>query len=75
MASPSLKEARIKYSDESRGRLQCLQCGVEWTDWGSTMTNPPTPARRPTDWWKCPRGCNADVAEDFPPPGEIEGGS
>ena len=74
MASVSLKKARIRYSDKSRGRLQCLECGAEWTDWAYMMT-PTQPGRRSRGWWKCPMGCNTDVAEDFPPPGEIEGGS
>ena len=73
MPSPSLKTARIKYSDRGRGRLQCLECGVEWIDWAYRA--PQAGARRKKGWWKCPKGCNTNVVEDFPPPGEIEGGS
>ena len=73
MSSPSLKRARIKYKNRDQGRLQCLQCGTEWVDWAYML--PPTQPKRKKGWWKCPSGCNSDVIEDFPPPGEIEGGS
>jgi len=73
MASPSLKKARIRYSDKDRGTLKCMECGVEWIDWAHRLA--PIQAKRKKGWWKCPKGCNTDVIEDFPPPGEIEGGS
>jgi hypothetical protein len=74
MSSPSLKRARIRYSDKKSGRVQCRECGAEWTDWVHIVT-PIRPARRSKGWWKCPMGCNTEAMEDFPPPGEIEGGS
>jgi len=73
MASPSLKRARIRYKDKTKGTLQCMECGTEWADWGYSLV-PQAHKRRRRGWWKCPRGCNTDVVEDFPPPGEIEGG-
>ncbi|UCC59856.1 MAG: hypothetical protein JSW38_01915 [Dehalococcoidia bacterium] len=73
MGSPSLKRARIRYSDRAQGKLQCQVCGAEWIDWGYRLTQ--IRQRRRKGWWKCPGGCNTDVIEDFPPPGEIEGGS
>ncbi len=73
MPSPSLKRARIKYKNRDQGRLQCLLCGTEWVDWAYML--PQIQPKRKKGWWKCPRGCNSDVVEDFPPPGEVEGGS
>ena len=74
MPSPSLKKARIQYTDKDRGKLRCRECGAEWVDWAYMMPEQTTRRRR-RGWWKCPTGCNSDVMEDFPPPGEIEGGS
>ena len=74
MPSPSLKKARIRYRDKAQGKLRCLVCGAEWVDWGY-MLPAQTPRRRGRGWWKCPSGCNTEVMEDFPPPGEMEGGS
>jgi len=73
MVLPTMEEARIKFKDREKGIIQCLECGTEWVDWGYKLAQ--TRQRRRGDWWKCPMGCNADVMEDFPPPGEIEGGS
>ena len=73
MASPSLKKAQIRYTDKSRGKLNCLRCGTEWVDWAYMSV--PIQHKRRRGWWKCPTGCNVEVIEDFPPPGEIEGGS
>ena len=74
MPSPSLRRARIRYTDRARGRLKCLECGAEWADKAGKQHI--QQQRRRTGWWKCPGGCNT-VAEGyyFPPPGEMEGGS
>ena len=51
----SLYRVGVSLLDADRVHLHCEVCGIGWSP------NLGAEGRLPHRWWRCPRGCNADL--------------